>query len=706
MIIDLPGGLKFHLDKKYQESVSDFLESELLALPDELPYLKIWEHAEAKRVLPPGTPRPGPMEIKAFTNYMTEILECMSSMSSIQHVAIMKSAQMGFTAMMECILCYYMDHDPSDILFISATAELLHRWSSRRLEPAIDSYGLRDKIYAQKTENDNKSGRRTSTDKTLSKEYNGCRLDMASAQSPSALRSMDKRILLRDEIDGYPLELKNEEGNALKVSFVRTNSHADRRKVCDISTPTTYERSEIYKEYLQGDQRRYLVSCPHCKGEQFLEFEFDAKRSGYGLKPIYDEDNILVDAVYECAICHQDIHNHHKTEMLANGYWKATAKSSSQFFRSYQISSLYAPVGMIEWREIWKEYQDAKELPNGMRSFTNLYGGLPFRETGARPKVEALNELAGNYSVGEVPDGVLYLTAAADVQAGADKWRKLTPDELDKEIKKAKKEGRKEKFPRVELEVLGHGIGYRTWSIEYKVFEGAINNIHKGVWKQILDYYKELAKDSKTIIDGSAEPVFRRSDGREFPIVITGIDAHDYSNSNAYVTAFCEQFGNFYPILGFDVLKQRKDEKRDEMTRNNLRRYRLQRNGEDSYLIQVSTNYYKTQIYNRFNLKRNDVSGNPPGWMDHPKEYGKEYFTMLSAEEKLKDGSFRHTGGANEALDVKIYNLCVASVHLDLVVKDTRAAWIRRGLSAREAEERITHLSYLKELEENTKRKH
>jgi phage terminase large subunit GpA-like protein len=70
-----------------------------------------------------------------------------------------------------------------------------------------------------------------------------------------------------------------------------------------------------------------------------------------------------------------------------------------------------------------------------MRSYVNIYAGLPYKDTGSRPKLSTVIALKGNYVSGTVPEGVLFLTAAVDVQAGSQK----DPDNP----------------PRLEMEVLG-----------------------------------------------------------------------------------------------------------------------------------------------------------------------------------------------------------------------------------------------------------
>ncbi|MHC4363647.1 MAG: phage terminase large subunit family protein, partial [Planctomycetota bacterium] len=143
----------------------------------------------------------------------------------------MKATQLGLSACAENIIAYYMDE--------------LKKWATKRLEPLIDSCGIRHKISAQ-TENIKS---RRSGDLIFTKEFVGGALDMSSAQSAAGLRSDSKRILIPDEVDGAPPELRTGEGNWLEVARARTNAWGTKAKIFILSTPTTYDTSMIYSEY-------------------------------------------------------------------------------------------------------------------------------------------------------------------------------------------------------------------------------------------------------------------------------------------------------------------------------------------------------------------------------------------------------------------------------------------------------------------------
>jgi phage terminase large subunit GpA-like protein len=502
----------------------------------------------------------------------------------------------------------------------------------------------------------------------------GGTLDMASAQSAPSLRSESKRVLIRDEIDGAPAQLKSGEGNWLDVSYVRTNAWGARRKVMDFSTPTTFEASLVNEEYLRGDQRKFFVPCPHCG--QFQILEWGNTGSTHGIKA--DTVNGKVSKVYYiCDFCHEAFFNHDKTTMLPNGQWRPTGESFSKYYRSYQISSLYSPIGMLNWVELYEKYLAAMEKPDGMRSFVNLYLGEPFKEVGARPKLENVMELRGGYRQNNVPDGVLFVTASIDVQRGS--------------------HSDKGNPPRLEMEVCGHGEKFRTWSIAYERFEGEVTDPYDGAWAKLTEY------GHKT------EFKFKRSDGRLFPTVLILIDSGD-GNLTDVVYRFTAGWGDTFPSKGFNALKKRKYEDGDVIGPANFKRYRKMPIGEDIKLVEISTNFYKTHLYNNLKIKRQDIDPQRPGFCDFPVDYGEKYFKMLTAEEKRidRDGmpSFHcPSGRRNEALDVRVMNLCAADVFLDSEVLYYKAKAIDGG-SSKEDVKIIDHRLILDQLIKATARNH
>ena len=636
-----------------------FLKRENKLKPTKRPPGTISGYVEGLRILPPSTPFPGAWE-NSRTRYAVEIMDNMGPFSPVIQTDVMKGAQLGLTAAAENVIAYWMDANPAEVLYVSATEDLLLKWATKRLDPMIDSCGFRHKIHAQ---SDASAKTRRSGDRTFSKEYVGGALDMASAQSASSLRSDSKRILILDEVDGAPRLLRTGEGAWVDVAEGRTNAWGARKKIMAFSTPTLYETSVIYERFTLGDQRNFMVPCPHCGKKQPLEL--GSEDSNHGLRP-EREAGRLVNVYYLCQFCHDAIFNYHKGGLLQGGDWIPTAETYTPARRSYYINSLYSPVGMMSWLELYEKYEKAQETPDGMRSFTNLYLGLPYRETGQRPKLENIIELKGAYTSGTVPEDVLFLTIGADVQRGSAKD--------------------KENPPRIEFEVLGHGLGYRTWSVAYMTFEGEVDDPAAGAWAS----FQEWAEEGGTI--------FKRKDGTEMLPSLIFIDSGDGMHTDT-VYRFCSGWQATYPIKGFQTLKKRKGEKGDEVMSTNFKRFRAQKIGTDTTLYEISTNFYKNLLYKNLKVQREDHNAQRPGFCDFPVDYTEEHFKRLTAEEKRIDGSFHcPSGKRNEQMDCRVYAMCAADVYLEARVADIRANMKQNGASPMQIQQ-VNSLTVLRTLQ-------
>jgi len=660
--------------------------------PTKPPNKLISDFISKDRVMPSGTPFPGPVDL-SLTPYVIEWMDNMSPYSPIQHQVIKKAAQVAATFAVECIIGFWMKEYPTAIMYMSATKELLEKWASKRLEPMIDSCGVREKILENAENTFGRKSRRTG-DKTFTKLFVGGFLEMASAQSSASQRSDSIRVLVRDETEGAPKELTTGEGSYLKTSAARVKFWGDRKKITDLSTPALLDGSYIDPAYEAGDKRLYMVPCPMCKKTQPL-FEIPEEGS-YGLRA--DRVAGKIDKIYYlCDFCHDAIFDTSKYTMFNAGKWEPTAVSKSLIYRTYHINSLYSPPRTVSWKDYYEEWETSKVSPEDERGFINLWAGLSYVETGDRPKVESVHHLRGLYHEGTVPEGVLFLTGAVDVQRGSDKYREMTSDDLKMEMDAARKLGKIENFPRLEIEILGQGGGYRTWSIAYERFEGHLDDIESGAWEKLTDYFKRLAEDSDIVKGGYKMPAFKRLDGYNFEIPLVFVDARD-GTMTEIVYSYTQKYSTFYPSMGANKLVDIK-KKGDIESSHDRGRWNIKKAGQDLFVYLIATNYYKKRIYNRSKIERVAVGNQRPGFMDHPVEYDDRYFEMLFSETHRKDGSFHAGGRRNEALDIKVYNLCAGDVWLDMMVDHWRRIYQGRGYSAERCKLEINTVWVLQWLE-------
>ena len=602
----------------------------------------ITEFAVSCRTITSG-PRQGKYD-PHYTPYGIEIQDNLSPSSPIQRTIFMKPVQIGGTFIIDNVLGFYMKEYPADCMYISGTKDLLKNMVDSRFELVIDEFGIRESIgVLSETKNNKKTG-----DTTFAKYYSGCGLHMISAQSASGQRSLPKMVLMRDEIDAAPSSLTTGEGNFLEVSKGRVQAYGSRQKIFDTSTPTT-EDSLIYAEWSKGDCREYNVPCPHCGGLQNLEFGDETTE--YGLKGKI-ENGKVVECYYLCRHCGSEIQEHYKPWMLSikNGAkWIPTKESESEYLRSYHINSLYAPPGMTTWPMLFLMWEAAKSDPEKMKSFTNLYMGLPYIDEGEKVEVEEIIKNMSGYCSLQVPEQVLFLTAGADVQEGS------TVD--------------KNNPARIEIEIVGHGRQYKTWSIGYKTFLGSTKDPYTGAWDKLYKFCTETGL------------VFTGLNGAKYPIQCGLID----SGNGRWVDVvyrFCQRIKNFYPSKGTRDLKQKSGEKFLSDLRSDSDKVKYKRSlvGADNVLILIATVAYKDMLYYRLGIKRQEGDIQRPGFCEFPNDYKRSFFDMLTSETRNEqDGSYSNHGRRNEALDCRVMAMAAADVFIDYNVDLMRKALVKQG---------------------------
>lgn len=354
--------------------------------------------ASENLVVPDGPQAGAPWDLD-LTPYIREPLDALGPDSGVNQIAAMKSAQTGFTTLLIAAIGHSIDRDPCRMMVVQPTDAALSDFNRDKLQPAIESTKiLRAKVAPQ-------TSRSAEGSTTYSKKYPGGSLTLAIATSAADLRSKTIKKLLRDEIDQYPDDLDGQ-GDPLEISDGRLMSFlasGDWKKV-DISTPTIKGGSKIEARYLAGDQRRWHVPCPHC-GDQFV-FEFG---------PYFRfERNFPHRAHYVAPCCGSIIEPHERTSLVRRGKWVATAPRSGTF-PSYHFDALSSP--FVPWDEIAKANVSAGDDPLKLKTFWNLWLGLPYEIKGDAPDhARLLERREEGLTRGHVPPRGLMLVGAADVQ--------------------------------------------------------------------------------------------------------------------------------------------------------------------------------------------------------------------------------------------------------------------------------------------------
>lgn len=348
----------------------------------------------------------------------------------------MKGVQIcATTGVLENSIGYYIAHVKSaSMMMVTADSDLAKLRMESAITPMLQESGLLHLIKSNDEANTRKTGK---TDKRLDCIGGGC-LIPNGAQNPNKFRSLPIRVMLRDEIDGWP-DVVGKDGDPMKLTEDRTAAYESDRKILDISTPLIKGQSKIEKQFLLGDQRYYFVNCVSCGHSQTLRWQ-RISPTGVVSGIWWEEDEKTGELVsgsvrYLCESCGHAHTNDDKTRLLApeNGaQWVPTATPSSPDHRSYHLSALYSPVGMQTWEALvrkWKEAWDTvlKRVRDHekLQVFYNNVLGESYEIRGEKLQFEAISGHRRHvYKYGEIPNKwatqfaggpVLLLTCTVDV---------------------------------------------------------------------------------------------------------------------------------------------------------------------------------------------------------------------------------------------------------------------------------------------------
>jgi phage terminase large subunit GpA-like protein len=566
----------------------------------------ISEWATQNIVLEKGTtPRPGPYVPEVFQRIMMDAI----CDPKTRRVTIIKSTQVGYTQLIFAICCYFIACDPSPIGFYFPRDADAKEKSKTMLAPMIaNCEALRTRVR------ENKSRKGGNTQQL--KEFPGGFLKIAGSNSGASLRSASFRVLIKDEVDGWLLEVPGE-GDPNNIVERRTDAYPDEAKIIEGSTPAKPKGlSPTENGYLAGDQTMFHVPCPHCGHYQPLLWR-DPETKEYNMVWYKDADGAPIpDTVaYRCQSCRQDFDERSKQKML-DSIKEVSKYPHRRSHRSFYINAMYSPWGEV-WPAMAKEWHEATGNPEKMRAFVNLRLGETWDEGADAIEPTALLARREEYAPENdpnvrVPSGVAVLICTVDVQQN-----------------------------RLEAQITGFGVGEEQWLIDHEVFYGSPldlptqrgNEDLVNVWTE-LDAY---------ILRG-----WKHASGAVLRPSITLIDT-GYAADACYNFIMPRQSAarRVYASRGQDRLSKIGLVQEGTVKNHVIR------------LFNVATYACKDRI-----LARLKVNKRGPSYQHFPKWTTEDYFDQLTAESKVPRKN-KTTGRVryewvpnqlrNEALDLTVY---------------------------------------------------
>ena len=395
--------------------------------------MSLSEWADKYMILPSGSNEAGHYSSDTIP-YQKAIMDAITD-PEVVDVAVMSSAQVGKTTIIMCGIAYYIDYEPSTQMLVMPTLADAERFSKTRFAQMIsDIPQLSDKVADPKARNSNNT--------ILLKSFPGGNIAISGANSPNSLASDPRRIIWMDETDRFP-ESAGTEGNPIRLAEKRATSYWNKKRI-KTSTPTIAGRSKIEDAYNKGSMEEWCVQCPECGAWQPYSF----KRINF--------DTVSM-ACIECGTLSTE-----RQWKDSKHKWIAQHPKRKKA-RSFRLNELASP--FVEWQEIIDNFKEANDRlqrfhdAEDMKVFINTVLGETWEETSFVEDSIDENALESKGEVygADIPEGVLLLTAAVDVQDD-----------------------------RFEVEIRGWARDYESWGIYKTEIHGKL--ITDEPWEKLEEY--------------------------------------------------------------------------------------------------------------------------------------------------------------------------------------------------------------------------
>ncbi len=369
------------------------------------------EWAESNRILPADTPEPGPFR-NARTPYLIDIQRTMSTGSPWREGWWMKPHQVGGSVSGENLIGSWICNAAGNMLVVFPTLDDGKQWELTRFEPMRSSTrALRRRIRA--------ADEKGSDNTKLRKKYPGGVMRLVGANRIGALKSATVRYIKFEEPDEYQAL---EQGSVIGLAKARTSNFGRRAKIYGDGTPTFEGRSEIQRQVLRGDQRKWHMHCPDCGHAQPMVWEQlrwvdgdpeSARYACIGCGALNDEPT------WKAQNYRPRPPGMTEAQAKAGGwaYWEATAVGEPGVASWCGLEALAAPVGWRPWPGMVVEWLGAQGDDDKLKTFYNNLRGLPYTSK-VRTDVDAtqLQQRAEQYDLMTCPAGGLVCLAGVDTQ--------------------------------------------------------------------------------------------------------------------------------------------------------------------------------------------------------------------------------------------------------------------------------------------------
>ncbi|EJD4573410.1 phage terminase large subunit family protein [Escherichia coli] len=585
--------------------------------------------------------------------YVIEPMNCLAS-REYDAVIFVGPARTGKTiGLIDGWVIYNVICDPADMLIIQMTEEKAREHSKKRL---ARTFRVSPEVVSRLSPNKNDNN-------VYDRTFLAGNYLKIGWPSVNIMSSSDYKCVALTDYDCFPEDIDGE-GDAFSLASKRTTTFMSSgmtlvesspgRDVKDVKWRRTSPHEAppttgILSLYNRGDRRRWYWPCPHC-GEYFQPCGDVVA----GFRDIADPVLASEAAYIQCPSCSGRIMPEQKRELNGRGVWLRDGESINADGSRYgdprrsRIASFwmegpaaaYQTLSQLVYKLLTAEQEyETTGSEETLKTVINTDWGLPYlpRASMEQRKSELLEQRAEPVPSRSVPDGVNFLVATVDVQAG--------------------------RHRRFVVQVTGYGSRGERWIIDRYNITQSLRGDSDGESQRIdpASYPEDW--------DVLLTDVFHKSwplasdPSQQMRLMAMAVDSggEDGVTDNAYkFWRRCRRDGlgkRIYLFKG-DSIRRAKLITRTFPDNTGRTGRRAQAAG-DVPLWLLQTDALKDRVNNA--LWR-DSPG--PGYVHFPDWLGSWFYDELTYEERSSDGKWSKPGrGANEAFDLMVYAEALVILH-------------------------------------------
>ncbi|HFL4788343.1 TPA: phage terminase large subunit family protein [Escherichia coli] len=585
--------------------------------------------------------------------YVIEPMNCLAS-REYDAVIFVGPARTGKTiGLIDGWVIYNVICDSADMLIIQMTEEKAREHSKKRL---ARTFRVSPEVVSRLSPNKNDNN-------VYDRTFLAGNYLKIGWPSVNIMSSSDYKCVALTDYDRFPEDIDGE-GDAFSLASKRTTTFMSSgmtlvesspgRDVTDVKWRRTSPHEAppttgILSLYNRGDRRRWYWPCPHC-GEYFQPCGDVVA----GFRDIADPVLASEAAYIQCPFCSGRIMPEQKRELNGCGVWLRDGESINADGSRYgdprrsRIASFwmegpaaaYQTLSQLVYKLLTAEQEyETTGSEETLKTVINTDWGLPYlpRASMEQRKSELLEQRAEPVPSRSVPDGVNFLVATVDVQAG--------------------------RHRRFVVQVTGYGSRGERWIIDRYNITQSLRGDSDGESQRIdpASYPEDW--------DVLLTDVFHKSwplasdPSQQMRLMAMAVDSggEDGVTDNAYkFWRRCRRDGlgkRIYLFKG-DSIRRAKLITRTFPDNTGRTGRRAQAAG-DVPLWLLQTDALKDRVNNA--LWR-DSPG--PGYVHFPDWLGSWFYDELTYEERSSDGKWSKPGrGANEAFDLMVYAEALVILH-------------------------------------------